>query len=72
MAHFEVTHSDFLDTRTSSVSKANSLIVNGAERAADLIKRLTFNGAVDAKAVELTAAQHRAIVLARLPQLSGK
>lgn len=69
MAHFEVTHSAYFDTRINAAAKANSLIVNGEVRAADLIRRLTNSGATDAKAVELTSEQHHAFVVARMPPM---
>lgn len=67
MAHFEVTHSAYFDTRINTTMKAGSLIVNGETRAADLIRRLTNSGATDAKATELTSEQHQAQVASRLP-----
>ena len=71
MAHFRVTHSAFHDIHAQIDLPANSLVMNGEARAADLIRRLTISGAADARAVDLTPAEHRAIVLAQFPQLVG-
>ena len=71
MAHFRITHSAFHDIHAKIDLPANSLVMNGETRAADLIRRLTNCGATDAKAVELTPAEHRAVVLAQFPQLVG-
>ncbi len=68
--HFNVTHSAFFDTRLGRDVPANSLIVKGEHRAADLLRRLAACGATDAAAKELSPAEHRAIVLARFPGLS--
>ncbi len=69
MTSFNVTHSAFHDSRLGRDVTANSLIVKGEDRAADLLRRLTESGATDAKATELSPAEHRAIVLARFPRL---
>jgi hypothetical protein len=69
MTSFNVTHSAFHDSRLGRDVAANSLIVKGEDRAADLLRRLTESGATDARATELSPAEHRAIVLERMPQM---